>query len=152
MCRLYGFISNEPTKVDCSLVYSQNALMQQSRVDQVGLDHTDGWGIGTYRDGRPQVRKKMTAAYEDLLFSTAAEKAYSTAIVAHVRRATVGANSLENTHPFVHGLWTFAHNGTVAGFDRLRLELESETDPELQKFRLGKTDSEQYFKYSRRSY
>ena len=145
MCRLYGFLANEPTKVDCSLVYSQNALMQQSRVDGAGLDHAHGWGIATYQDGIPHVKKKTTAAYADQSFSMAAEQTYSTAIIAHVRRATVGDISIENTHPFVWDRWTFAHNGTVAGFDILRNQLESETKPELQKQRTGQTDSEQYF-------
>ena len=132
MCRLYGFIANEPTKVDCSLVYSQNALMMQSRVDERGTDHADGWGIVTYQDGRPDLSKKATAAFEDQHFSTTAEMAYSTAIVAHVRRATVGKVSLNNTHPFTSGKWTFAHNGTVTGFSRLGNELKNETAPDLQ--------------------
>jgi len=145
MCRLYGFLANEPTKVDCSLVFSQNSLMLQSRIDHIGRDHTDGWGIATYQDGVPHVEKEITAAYECHLFSAAAEKTYSTAIVAHVRRATVGQNSLYNTHPFVSGHWTFAHNGEVTGFDDLREQLERETDPCLQQQRKGTTDSEQFF-------
>jgi glutamine amidotransferase len=145
MCRLYGFLSNEATKVDCSLVFAQNALMQQSRVDQSGKDHADGWGIVTYIDGFPSVQKKSTAAYDDQLFSSTAEKTYSTAIVAHIRKATVGKNSVNNTHPFVSGRWTFAHNGTLTGFAQLEPELVRETDPVLQQQRLGETDSEQYF-------
>ena len=145
MCRLYGFISNEPTKVDCSLVFAQNALMQQSRVDHVGLDHTDGWGIAAYHDGQPEVYRKTTAAYKDGHFSTTAESIYSTAIVAHVRRATVGKGSIDNTHPFVSGQWTFAHNGTLTGFDKFRSQLEQETHSQWQSQRTGETDSEQYF-------
>jgi predicted glutamine amidotransferase len=145
MCRLYGCLSNEPTKVDCSLVYAQNALMQQSRVDESGLDHTDGWGIVTYLNGVPHLIKKTTAAYEDQSFSRTAEQSYSTAIVAHIRKATVGRNSISNTHPFVVDRWTFAHNGTLAGFDKICGKLEKETRPELQSRRSGQTDSEQYF-------
>lgn len=145
MCRLYGFISNEPTKVDCSLVYAQNALMMQSRLDARGVGHTDGWGIAAYRDGIPHVRKKTTAAFEDGLFSTTAEKIYSNAILAHVRKATVGFVSIANTHPFLFGKWTFAHNGTVTGFEEVRQILERETDSDLQARRQGQTDSEQYF-------
>ena len=37
--------------------------------------------------------------------------------VAHVRKATVGAPGLQNTHPFKRVLWgrdwVFAHNGTL---------------------------------------
>lgn len=145
MCRLYGFIANEPTKVDCSLVFAQNALMMQSLVDERGLHHADGWGIATYQDGRPVLQKKTTAAFEDQNFSAAAEKVYSSTIIAHVRKATVGENSLENTHPFVSSSWTFAHNGTLTGFAEFRELLEAETTTELQSQRAGTTDSEQYF-------
>jgi glutamine amidotransferase len=145
MCRLYGFISNEATKVDCSLVYSQNALMMQSRIDERGVGHTDGWGIATYQEGIPHIRKETTAAFEDGLFSSTAEKIYSNAILAHVRKATVGVVSIANTHPFLCGQWTFAHNGTVTGFEEVGQILERETDSDLQRQRQGDTDSEQYF-------
>ncbi len=62
-----------------------------------------------------------------------------------MRRATVGTPSIANTHPFRHGHWVFAHNGTVTGFETLRPELERETDPQLQADRRGTTDSEQAF-------
>ncbi len=145
MCRLYGFLSNEPTKVDCSLVYSQNSLMLQSRIDHIGRDHTDGWGIATYRDGVPHIEKQITAAYQCQMFSAAAEKTYSTAMLAHVRRATVGRNSILNTHPFASDKWTFAHNGEVTGFEGVRQQLERETESSLQTERKGETDSEQFF-------
>ena len=35
MCRLYAMRANEPTRVECSLVHAQNALMQQSQGDAV---------------------------------------------------------------------------------------------------------------------
>jgi predicted glutamine amidotransferase len=145
MCRLYGFRASEPTKVECTLVHAQNALMVQSRADLRGTSHTDGWGIGVFEDGRPKVEKRSGAAYADLHFSQTAERTYSRAIIAHVRRATVGTNSAANTHPFSHGVWLFAHNGTVTGFDGLAAELEAETDADLQKTRRGSTDSEQAF-------
>ena len=50
MCRLYGFHATEPTKVECSLVHAQNALMSQSRVDSQGLSHGHGWGVASVRD------------------------------------------------------------------------------------------------------
>lgn len=145
MCRLYGFIANEPTKVDCSLVYAQNALILQSRIDEIGRHHADGWGIVTYQNDIPVIQKKTTAAFEDQRFSAAAEKVYSQAIIAHVRKATVGSPSVQNTHPFVSGRWSFAHNGTVTGFEKIRHQLENETEPDLQAQRIGTTDSEQYF-------
>ena len=45
MCRLYALRANEPTRVECSLVRSQNNLMRQSERDSEGLVHGHGWGV-----------------------------------------------------------------------------------------------------------
>jgi glutamine amidotransferase len=145
MCRLYGLHANEPTKVECSLVYAQNALMMQSRADLRGSSHSDGWGIGFYENSLPTIERRELAAYRDLFFSATAERVYSKTVVAHVRNATVGRASLANTHPFTHHRWTFAHNGTVRPIGELRPRLEEETEPSLLDQRRGDTDSELAF-------
>ena len=66
-------------------------------------------------------------------------------IIAHVRKATVGTPSVLNTHPFSWGKFSFAHNGTVTGFERFSDQLAKETACDIQAERLGQTDSEQYF-------
>jgi hypothetical protein len=43
MCRLYGFRATEPTKIECTLVHAQNALIIQSYRDQSGTSHLNGW-------------------------------------------------------------------------------------------------------------
>ncbi len=150
MCRLYGFHANELTKVECSLVHAQNALLAQSRHDARGLKHADGWGIACYGkasdpDGRlPSVVRHNTAAFDDSQFSHKAETMYAQTVVAHVRLATVGYVGTLNSHPFTHEGWTFAHNGTLPGFDQLKDQLADETE-RLQDSRLGSTDSEQLF-------
>lgn len=145
MCRLYGFRANEDTKVECTLVRAQNALLLQSRGDRRGIVHPDGWGIAYYRDGTPTVERRATAAHTDLHFSVTAERVFSRCVVAHVRRATVGTPQLYNTHPFTCGSWVFAHNGTVTGIELLRSRLEAELPRELLRRRLGTTDSELAF-------
>jgi glutamine amidotransferase len=145
MCRFYGFQSNEFTKVECSLVHAQNALLHQSRSDLRGEAHPDGWGIVCYRDSQLQPERRATAAHEDIWFSVAAERTYSKMVIAHIRKATVGKPSVENTHPFTHGCWTFAHNGTVAGFGEIQSDLEQETEQDLLTHRKGTTDSELMF-------
>lgn len=145
MCRLYGFHASEPTKVECTLVHAQNALLIQSRSDLRGVSHADGWGIACYTGQELDVERCGTAAHADLHFSGTAERVVAETVVAHVRRATVGTPSATNTHPFRYEHWIFAHNGTVTGFDELRDELERETKPFLQAHRLGTTDSEQAF-------
>lgn len=145
MCRLYGFHANEATKVECTLVHAQNALLIQSRGDLRGVAHADGWGIACYSAQTLDVQRCATAAHADLQFSAAAERIFAETVVAHVRRATVGVPSVSNTHPFRYGRWVFAHNGTITGFDELRERLAHETKPFLQACRLGTTDSEQAF-------
>jgi glutamine amidotransferase len=130
MCRLYGFRANEPTKVECSLVHAQNALMAQSRPD-----------------GVPLVEKQAWAAYHGERFKKTAARVYARSVIAHVRRATVGPPTLENTHPFVHGVWLFAHNGTVPNFGRVRDRLIEALDPLHRNEIRGTTDSEHVFRY-----
>ena len=147
MCRLYGFRANEPTKVECSLVHAQNALMAQSRMDLAGLTHGHGWGVAEHPDGVPLVEKQAWAAYHGERFKKTAARVYARSVIAHVRRATVGPPALENTHPFVHGVWLFAHNGTVPNFDRLRDRLIDALDPLHRNEIRGTTDSEHVFRY-----
>lgn len=145
MCRLYGFRSNEPTKVECTLVLSQNGLLTQSRRDVRGLSHPDGWGIAVYDDHLPQVERRATAAFEDIRFSVTAERIFGHTVAAHVRAATVGGPAINNTHPFVRGCWVFAHNGTVRKFPAIRDRLAPDIRPDLLASRKGTTDSEFVF-------
>jgi len=145
MCRLYGFRANEKTKVECSLVHAQNALLRQSQSDALGRSHADGWGLAYYENSHPTVVRRRLAAFEDLHFSHTAEKIYSNTVVAHVRLATVGEARVENSHPFHYGCWAFAHNGTVREFDKVRKWMLDETEPWLRALRGGDTDSEHVF-------
>ena len=58
------------------------------------------------------------------------------AILAHVRKETIGAPSERNSHPFVSGRYSFIHNGTLGVaeqnvFDSVRGRPVGETDSEL---------------------
>lgn len=147
MCRLYGFRATEPTKVECSLVHAQNALMEQSKRDQAGMVHAHGWGVAESPDGYPVVEKQAWAAWHGEHFKKRAARVYARTVIAHVRRATVGEPSLENTHPFVHGRWMFAHNGTVPNFEQVRASLLDATDPLHRTEIRGTTDSEHVFRF-----
>lgn len=147
MCRLYAMHANEPTKVECGLVKSQNALMAQSRADRLGYAHGHGWGVADYPDSVPIIEKQIWAAFHGEHFSRKAARVYAQTVVAHVRRATVGGVSLENTHPFHHGRWIFAHNGTVPNFERVRFAMLDQMDPLHRADIRGETDSEHIFRY-----
>ncbi len=147
MCRLYAFRSNEPTRVECSLVHAQNALMEQSRGDLEGLVHGHGWGVADFPDGVPLVEKQTWAAYHGEHFRKTAARVYARTVIAHVRRATVGEPSIENTHPFHNGRWIFAHNGTVPNFGAVRDLMMPEIDSFYRDEIHGTTDSEHVFFY-----
>ena len=147
MCRLYAMHANEPTRVECGLVKSQTALMAQSQSDMGGYAHGHGWGVADYPDGLPMVEKQVWAAFHGEHFARKAARVYAKTVVAHVRRATVGGTSLENTHPFHHGRWIFAHNGTVPNFETVRMKLLDHMDPLHRSEIRGTTDSEHVFRY-----
>jgi glutamine amidotransferase len=145
VCRLYGFHANEPTKVECSLVHAQNSLLIQSRGDERGLQHADGWGIAYYDEDGPVLEKGAAAAFDCLHFSDSAERVYANTVVAHVRLATVGSPSVLNCHPFRWRQWVFAHNGTVMGVEALRPRMLIEMGVEQARNIQGTTDSELLF-------
>lgn len=147
MCRLYAMHANEPTRVECGLVNAQNALMAQSAGDMAGMMHGHGWGVADYPNGVPIVEKQIWAAFHGERFQKAAARVYARTAVAHVRSATVGRTSLENTHPFHHGNWIFAHNGTIPNFEAVRMTFLEHMDPLHRSEIRGETDSEHVFRY-----
>lgn len=147
MCRLYALRANEPTRVECGLVRAQNNLMRQSQRDAEGLVHGHGWGVAEYPDGVPMVERQTWAAFHGEHFAKKAARIYAHTVIAHVRRATVGPPSLENTHPFTFGRYIFAHNGTVPGFEQLHPRLLEHIDPLHRAEIRGQTDSEHVFHY-----
>jgi glutamine amidotransferase len=111
------------------------------------MSHGHGWGVAEHPDGVPFVQKQAWAAYHGEHFKKAAARMYSRIAIAHIRRATVGRPGLENTHPFVHGVWLFAHNGTVPSFEQVRQRLLPEVDDLHRNEIHGTTDSEHVFHY-----
>lgn len=139
MCRLFGFRSVIASQVHRSLLAAENALGVQSN------EHPDGWGVAFYVDGAPHLTRSPTTALGDHLFHRLSGVVSSETVVAHVRKATQGDNSVLNCHPFQHGRWVFAHNGDIPGFRARRQALLSEVAPGLRRFVLGDTDSEVFF-------
>jgi glutamine amidotransferase len=139
MCRLFGFRSTVPSQVHRSLLLETNALQQQS------LDHPDGWGLAYYVGGQPQVARGLASAYHDKDFENLCEFVSSQTVVAHVRKASVGELSIENTHPFEHGPWIMAHNGTIPDFESVRPVMEAGIAPHYRAGIDGDTDSERLF-------
>ena len=133
MCRVFGCVAAEPVSVRHELLDAGNPLIRQSE------EHDSGWGMAVYEraDGaQPRVVRFPEAAYADGDFVGATEMRGRIFNV-HVRRATMGGLSPENTHPFCLGNYSFGHNGTILEFVRLH---EAGVRPAA-----GDTDSERMF-------
>lgn len=105
-------------------------------------EHADGWGAAFRADGDWRIERSTSCAarctgYERLAAIEAR------VIVAHIRKATVGALALANTHPFRRGDFVFAHNGTLAAIDTLVARTAGEHLARVQ----GDTDSERLFAF-----
>jgi glutamine amidotransferase len=104
-------------------------------------EHKDGWGIAFFEergcrlflDDKPSVQSPVAALVKGYPIK-------SMNVIAHIRKATVGAVGLENCHPFQRELWgrywVFAHNGDL---------LEFEPDRSGIYRPVGQTDSERAF-------
>ena len=87
-------------------------------------ENREGWGIAWWEGNRFHLVKEPLPAHESEraeLFGNEAPD--SNVFIVHVRAATVGEPTYENTHPFTGSAlgreWAFAHNGTVQELDRL---------------------------------
>lgn len=120
MCQLLGMNSHLPA----SLTLSFTGFAQRGG----GTDHhSDGWGIAFFEGGAEGPGKgirhfvdKHSASSSPIAQMLKTYPIKSHNVVAHVRKATVGQVTLENTHPFVRELWgrnwVFAHNGDLKDF------------------------------------
>jgi predicted glutamine amidotransferase len=132
MCRLLGIIANKPVDVKFSMGYFRD----------LAEDNRDGWGIGWYEDDKAHLHKEKISAMESENFEPQSQKVSSRIVISHVRCMTRGEPSKENSHPFKHREWLFAHNGTVNREHLINL-LNEEHRNALE----GETDSEVYFHY-----
>lgn len=139
MCRLFGFRSVLQSQVHQSLIHAENALLRQSE------EHPDGWGVAFYQANAPHILRSTESAINDSLFKRVSGIVSSKTVLAHLRKATVGNNSILNTHPFQFGRWVFAHNGNIKNFEELRPLLLERVEENLRPFILGETDSELLF-------
>jgi glutamine amidotransferase len=136
MCRLLGLTAGrEPISASFWLLDAPDSLEVQSR------RNADGSGIGFFdASGTPVLDKQPEAAFRDQEFTREAKQARSPVFVAHVRWASVGGRTLQNTHPFTMQGRIMAHNGGLGDVGRLARQLGR-----YRQLVLGETDSEHYF-------
>ena len=136
MCRLFG-MSGGANVIQATfwLLDAPTSLLRMSETQP------DGVGLGTFNpDGSPWVYRKPVAANRSQTFIADAHEVHSRTFLAHIRHATAGEPTIENTHPFEQHGRLFAHNGVLGGLPELRERLG-----EHAKLVGGSTDSELYF-------
>ena len=134
MCQLLAMNCNVPTDICFSFTGFQ------ARGGETDV-HRDGWGIAFFEgrgvrlflDPQPSFKSPIAELVRNYPIR-------SLNVIAHIRKATPGLISLENTHPFMRELWgrywIFAHNGNLADYTP---KLDGSFLP------VGQTDSERAF-------
>lgn len=134
MCQLLGMNCATPTDV----TFSFRGFSQRAGITS---DHCDGFGIAFFEDKACRLFVDNQSAVESPIAELVRNYPIkSRNVIAHIRKATQGKISLENSHPFSRELWgrqwIFAHNGDLHGFNPA---LSGRFTP------VGNTDSERAF-------
>ena len=147
MCRWAAYRGN-PLYLEELVSSPAHSLIEQSHCASRAKTATngDGFGVAWYGDHpEPGRYRDILPAWSDCNLRSLAHQIKSPLFLAHVRAATNGGTRRDNCHPFVHGRWSFMHNGQVSGFDRIRRKLEALLSDDLFAARTGTTDSELLF-------
>lgn len=136
MCQLLGMNCNTPTDISFSFAgFSKRGGLTDYHTDGFGIGFFEGSGLRLFLDDQPSAESAVADLVRDYPIK-------SKNVIAHIRKATQGRTTLENTHPFQRELWgqywLFAHNGNLQAF---------EPEESLYYQAVGNTDSEKAFCY-----
>lgn len=134
MCRLFGLYANGLVDVGFSFYRSP----RESFV-RLSYDNPSGWGIAWFDDEWHIYKEPQPLFLSGKARDLVEKRVRGRIIVSHVRFASVGRESLENTHPWLYRGWVFAHNGTINREALLKLLRREYWGFE------GNTDSEAFF-------
>jgi predicted glutamine amidotransferase len=137
MCRLLGIVASRPMDFRTLLAERPRSLAA------LGEEHRDGWGLASFSGGRWELHKGTDPASRDARFHARALDLRGELLVSHVRKRTVGMTRTANSHPFSHGRWVFAHNGTIDDRAWLTTRISNARASQI----VGDTDSELFFAF-----
>ncbi|HEY5993648.1 MAG TPA: class II glutamine amidotransferase [Gallionellaceae bacterium] len=134
MCQLLGMNCNVPTDICFSFTgFQKRGGETDVHADGWGIAFFEGRGVRLFLDPQPSAQSPVAELVRGYPIR-------SCNVIAHIRKATQGVVSLENTHPFQRELWgrywVFAHNGNLPQFQPT---LDGSYRP------VGNTDSERIF-------
>ena len=139
MARLFAYLANRPD------LGAKVLEAEASTINPAPTGAPTGWGVGFYQGGELLLRRRPVDDRPSLPIASALADVRTTALLGHVRVATVGALSTENTHPFRYRQWLFAHTGTLPAYASLRDRLADSIPQFLRRNVRGDTDSELLF-------
>ncbi len=139
MARLIGYMANRADRL--------RDAFHQERLAIAGLpvDQRGAWGIGFYQGDEVLHKKQPAPDGEPIDWDVIANKIKTDCAIAHLRQATVGGFSIDNTHPFRLRQWLFAHVGTVRAFETIKEPLLAGLPDFLRRNIRGSSDSELFF-------
>jgi predicted glutamine amidotransferase len=149
MCRWMAY-SGDPILADDLLFRPEHSIIDQSLHARLGgvTTNGDGFGIGWYRTGdesAPAVFKGTHPAWNDRNLREVATQIHTPLLFAHVRASSGTPVQRSNCHPFRYGRWLWMHNGSLAGFDKVKRDLLMAVDESLYPEIEGSTDTETLF-------
>ena len=147
MCRWAAY-RGLPIYLEDLVASPAHSLIEQSQCATKAKTATNGDGFGVAWYGarpEPGLYRDILPAWSDRNLRSLTHQISAPLFLAHVRASTAGGTSRENCHPFVHGRWSFMHNGQIGDYRLLRRPLENRLADRLYLSRHGSTDSELLF-------
>jgi predicted glutamine amidotransferase len=135
MCRMLGGVSQDRTSLRHELLDAERALLKPTTA--TNGSNPEGWGIAVYPHGDGE-GPECTRCPDGTASADGAADKRGRILMAHVRSATQGELTDENTHPFCLGEYAFCHSGDLGHHESL-LGLADGVGPR------GQTDSERLF-------
>lgn len=139
MARLIGYMANRADRLRDAFHQERHAI------SGLPADQRGAWGIGFYQGDEVLHKKQPMPNGEPVDWTVVGENVKTDCAIAHVRLATVGGFSVDNTHPFRFRQWLFAHVGTIARYDEIKEQLRAELPDFLRRNIRGTSDSEVFF-------
>ncbi len=149
MCRFVAYLG-KPITADELLIKPKNSLLHQSMhaLETSMPVNGDGFGVGWYHQSirkEPALFRSTRPAWNDENLLTNAGLIRSNCIMAHVRAATEGGVSRENTHPFRYKEFLMMQNGGIRDFAKIKRRLINRLDETSFLWVNGQTDTQYIF-------
>ena len=148
MCRLLAYLGESIT-ISSILLQPAHSLIKQSTHSQEShiMVNGDGFGMSWYvpNHTEPALFKTLNPAWNEPNLHDLCKKTQSHCINAHIRAATNGNISRNNSHPCRFKNLSMMHNGTVGGFIDIKRPIRNLLCDDTYNWIEGQTDSEHFF-------